>query len=70
MDDTLTHDMLVGALVQTSFFPGLSQAAKDAIRLVAILLVQTKLADDGGVDVEGLAGCMMDKVAEAVKAIT
>ena len=69
-DDTLTHDTLAGALVQTSFFPGLSQAAKDAIHLVAILLVQTKLADDGGVDVEGLAGCMMDKVAEAVKAVT
>ena len=69
-DDTLTHDTLAGALVQTSFFPSLSQAAKDAIHWVAILLVQTKLADDGGVDVEGLAGRVMDKVAEAVKAVT
>ena len=69
-DDTLTHDTLAGALVQTSFFPSLSQVARDTIRSVAILLAQTKLADDGGVDAEGLAGCMMDKVAEAVKAVT
>ena len=69
-DDTLTHDTLAGALVQTSLFPGLSQAAKDAICSVAILLAQTKLADDGGVEAEGLAGRVMDKVAEAVKAVT
>ena len=39
-DDTLDADTLAGVLVQISFFPGMSQATRDAVRAVALLLAQ------------------------------
>ena len=41
-EDTLDSDVLAGALVQISLFLGLSQAARDAMCVVALLMVQPK----------------------------
>ena len=46
-DDTMPPDMLAGALVQIMFFLGLSQAAKDAVCSVVLLLAQMKPASMG-----------------------
>ena len=69
-DDTSAPDMLAGALVQISLFPGLSQAARDAMHSVALLLVQAKLAVNVEAVAEGLLERMMGKLAEAVKEVT
>ena len=69
-DDTLAPDMLVGALVHISLFPGLSQAARDATCSVALLLAQTMLVVNGEAVAEGLLEHMMGKLAEVVKEVT
>ena len=43
-EDMLHSDVLAGALVQISLFPGLSQVARNAMRTVALLMVQPKQA--------------------------
>ena len=50
----LDSDALAGALVQISLFPGLSQAARDAVRTVALLMVQLKQAGVEDVAVENV----------------
>ena len=50
----LDADTLAGVLVQISFFPGMSQAMRDAVRVVAILLwkaVKKSHPDKGGTEV-------------------
>ena len=69
-DDPLAPDTLAGMLAQISLFPGLSQVARDAIRLVALLLVQMKPANGREATADGLVGRMMDMFTEAVKAVT
>ena len=67
-DDTCDTDMLASALIQISFFPGISQAMRDAVRSVALLLAQAK--PDGREDVatEEIVDHVADRLTDVVKA--
>ena len=58
--------MLAGALVQVSLFPGMSQAARDAVRSVALLLVRSGPSEAAA---PALNGCMERMVSEFTAAI-
>ena len=53
-------DTLARALVQVALFPGMSQIARDAVRVVALLMVEMKL--DG--TEKGIPKCMVDRVVD------
>ena len=53
-EDTLDSEVLAGALVQISLFPGMLQATRDAVHAVAFLLMQVKLVDPEDMAMEGI----------------
>ena len=63
-------DTLACSLMRISLFPGLSQAARDATRSVALLLAQLEQSTNMDATAERLAGQMLDKFTETVKAVT
>ena len=69
-EDLLDSDALAGALVQISLFLGLSQAARDAVHVVAFLMVQPKQARVEDVAVENVVDRVVDRLAEVVKTTT
>ena len=62
--------MLAGMLVQISFFQGMSQSMKDAVRVVAILLAQVKLTSEAAMPTEDFVDWVVDKLAGVVKTAT
>ena len=69
-EDTLDSDVLAGALVQISLFPGLSQVARDAVHMVVLLMVQPKQARAEDAAAESIMDHMVDRLADVVKAAT
>ena len=69
-EDPMAPDMLAGSLVQISLFPGLSQAVRDAMRSVALLLAQMEPSANADKAAERLMGQMLDKFTETVEAVT
>ena len=63
-------DMLASALVQISLFLGMSQAARDTICTVALLMVQTAPSDIREAAIGGIVNRVVDKLSDAVKAAT
>ena len=70
LGDTLDTDALAGALVQVSFFPGMLQAARDAVREVVILMAQAMLANTDEVSTEGIMDRVVDRLVDIVKTAT
>ena len=68
--DTLNTDTLAGTLVQVSLFPGMSQATRDAVRAVAILMAQAMPANTDEVSTEGIMDRVVDRLADIVKTAT
>ena len=69
-EDELDGEVLAGTLVQVSLFPGMSQAARDAVRSVALLLVRSGPSEAAA---PALNGCMEHMVSEftaAIKSVT
>ena len=69
-EDELDGEVLAGALVQVSLFPGMSQAARDAVWSVALLLVRSGPSE---ATAPALNGCMERMVSEftaVIKAVT
>ena len=66
--DTLNTNILAGVLVQISFFLGMSQAMRDTVRVVALLIAQEKPDGIGDSATEGIVDCMVDRLADVVKA--
>ena len=54
-EDTLDREVLAGALTQIALFPGMLQAARDAVRSVALLMVR---AGPGEAGTLALSACM------------
>ena len=69
-DDTLDVNTLAGALVHISFLPGMSQATKDAVCMVAILLAQIKLTSEAATPTKDFMDWVVDKLAGVVKMAT
>ena len=67
-DDMLDIDTLAGMLVQISLFLGMSQAARDAVCTVALLLAQATLANEEST--KGIVGHMVDRLMDIVKTAT
>ena len=70
LEDELDGEVLAGALVQVLLFPGMSQAARDAVWSVALLLVRSGLSETTA---PALNGCMEHMVSEftvAIKSVT
>ena len=70
LEDKLDGEVLAGALVQVSLFPGMSQAARDAVWSVALLLVKSGPSEAAA---PALNGCMVRMVFEftaAIKSVT
>ena len=64
--DILDGEMLAGVLAQVSLFPGMSQAVRDTIWSVALLLVSSTLGEAGA---PALSACMEQRVSEFMEAI-
>ena len=69
-EDMLDSNVLAGALVQISLFLGLSQVARDAMRAVALLMVQPKQAGVEDAAAENIVDQVVDRLAEVVKTTT
>ena len=54
LEDTIDGEVLASALVQISLFPGMSQAMRDAMCMVAFLLVQVELDGPGDAAAKGI----------------
>ena len=69
-DDTCDTHTLASALIQISFFPGISWATRDAVCSVALLLAQAK--PDGREDVatKEIVDRVTDRLTDVVKAAT
>ena len=70
LEDELDSEVLAGALVQVSLFPSMSQAARDAVQSVALLLVRSGLSE---ATAPALNSCMERMVLEftaAIKSVT
>ena len=63
-------DALASALAQISFFQGMSQIARDAVRAVALLMVEVKLDGTEKVIPEGIVDCVVDRLMDMVKTAT
>ena len=68
--DTLNTNALAGTLVQVSLFPGMSQAARDAMRAVVILMAQAMPANTDEVSTESIMDHMVDRLVDVVKTAT
>ena len=69
-EDTLDGEVLAGTLTQISLFPSMLQAARDAVRLVALLMVR---AGPGEAGTPALSACMermVSEFTEAIKSVT
>ena len=55
LEDTLDGEVLAGALTQIALFPGMLQAARDAVWSVALLMVR---AGPGEAGTPALSACM------------
>ena len=69
-EDMFDSDILAGALVQISLFPGLSQAVRSAVRVVAPLMVQPKQAGAEDAAAKNIVDQVVDRLAEVVKTAT
>ena len=69
-EDELDGEMLVGVLVQVSFFPSMSQAARDAIRSMALILVGMTLGEAGTPALSTCMEWMVSEFKEAGSSIT
>ena len=69
-EDMLDSDILAGVLVQILLFLGLSQVARDAMRMVVLLMVQSKQARVEDAAAEGIVDRVVDRLADVVKAAT
>ena len=67
LEDTLDTDALASALVQISFFPGMSQAMRDAVHAVAFLMAQTKPDSIGDTATKGIVDQVVDRLTDVVK---
>ena len=67
LEDILDTDVLASALVQISFFLGMSQATRDAVCAVAFLMVQTKLVSIRETATEGIMDQVVDRLEDVVK---
>ena len=69
-EDPMDPNTLACSLMRISLFPGLSQAVRDATCSVALLLAQLEQSTNMDATAERLAGQMLDKFTETVKAVT
>ena len=69
-DDKLNADTLAGMRVQISFFPGMSQATRDAVCAVAVLLAQVKLPSEATMPTEDFVDWVVVKLVGVVKMAT
>ena len=69
-DDMLDVNMLAGVLVQISFFLGMSQAARDAVHTVAILLAQVKPTSEVAMPTKDFVDRVVVKLGGVVKTAT
>ena len=65
-EDELDGEMLAGVLVHVSLFPGMSQAARDAVQSMALILVGVTSGEAGTL---ALSTCMERMVSEFKAAI-
>ena len=63
-------EVLAGALIQISLFPGISQVARDTVHAVVILMAQVTLANAEGITTGGIINHIVDRLADIVKATT
>ena len=68
--EALDFDVLAGALYQISFFPGMSQAARDSVCTIVLLMAKAVPADAGEDTIGGIVDRVVDKLSDAVKAAT
>ena len=66
----LDGEVLAGALVQISLFPGMSQVERDTIQLVALLLAEMEQTGAGTTALDGCVERMVTEFTEAIKSIT
>ena len=69
-EDELDGEVLASALVQVSLFPGMSQAARDAVRSVALLLVRSGLSKATALALNSCMERMVSEFTAAIKSIT
>ena len=68
--EALDFNILAGALIQISLFPGMLQAMRDSVHAVALLMAKAAPADVGEDTIGGIVDHVVDKLSDAVKAAT
>ena len=68
--EALGSNVLASALIQISLFPGMSQAMRDSVRTVMLLMAKAAPADVGEDTIGGIVDCVVDRLSDAVKAAT
>ena len=69
-EDELDGEVLACALVQVSLFPGMSQAARDAVQSVALLLMRSGPSEATALALNGCMEPMVSEFMAAIKSVT
>ena len=68
-EDVLDLETLAGTLVQISLYLGLSQATRDAVHAVALLMAQVALDNMGELAIDRITDRIVNKLTDTVKAM-